>query len=67
MESQQFLAENSASVYVKKVEARIKEEAERAKHYLDLSSEGPITMVVERELISVHMKTIVEVFSCFWI
>lgn len=60
MESQQFLAENSASVYVKKVEARIKEEAERAKHYLDLSSEGPITNVVERELISVHMKTIVE-------
>lgn len=60
MESQQFLAENSASVYVKKVEARIKEEAERAKHYLDLSSEGPITTVVERELISVHMKTIVE-------
>ena len=43
------------------VEARIKEEAERAKHYLDLSSEGPITNVVERELISVHMKTIVEV------
>ena len=116
MESQQFLAENSASVYVKKVravkthitktscseetatflttdwnclilsldnsssyydcdncyryyldtiifqvEARIKEGAERAKHYLDLSSEGPITNVVERELISVHMKTIVEV------
>ena len=40
MESQQFLRENSASGYVKKVEARIVEEAERAKHYLDPSSEG---------------------------
>lgn len=60
MESQQFLRENSASVYVNRVEARIKEEAERAKHYLDPSSEGPITKVVERELISEHMKTIVE-------
>ena len=37
MESQQFLRENSASVYVNRVEARIKEEAERAKHYLDPS------------------------------
>ena len=49
------------------VEARIKEEAERAKHYLDLSSEGPITSVVERELISVHMKTIVEVRTVLWL
>ena len=39
MESQRFLAENSASVYIKKVEARIDEEAERARHYLDPSTE----------------------------
>lgn len=60
MESQKFLAENSASVYIKKVEARINEEAERAKHYLDESTEPRIVEVVEEELIKKHMKTIVE-------
>lgn len=60
MESQKFLAENSASVYIKKVEARINEEAERAKHYLDESTENRIVEVVEEELIKKHMKTIVE-------
>jgi cullin 3 len=60
MESQKFLAENSASVYIKKVEARINEEAERAKHYLDESTEMYIVEVVETELIKKHMRTIVE-------
>ncbi|XP_052783595.1 cullin-3-like [Mya arenaria] len=59
-ESQKFLAENSASMYIKKVEARINEEAERATHYLDKSTEEPIVRVLEEELISKHMKTIVE-------
>jgi cullin 3 len=59
-ESQKFLEENSASVYIKKVEQRINEEAERAKHYLDNSTELQIVGVVEEELISKHMKTIVE-------
>lgn len=61
VESQKFLAENSASVYIKKVEARINEESERAKHYLDDSTESHIVAVVEEELIKKHMKTIVEV------
>lgn len=61
MESQRFLAENSASVYIKKVEARINEESDRAKHYLDASTESRIVEVVEEELIKKHMKTIVEV------
>lgn len=61
MESQKFLGENSASVYIKKVEARICEESERAKHYLDESTEPRIVEVVEEELIKIHMKTIVEV------
>ncbi|UYV65059.1 CUL3 [Cordylochernes scorpioides] len=60
LESQKFLAENCASVYIKKVEARITEEAERAKHYLDESTEPLIVTVVEDELIFKHMKTIVE-------
>ncbi|RWS29968.1 cullin-3-A-like protein, partial [Leptotrombidium deliense] len=60
LESQKFLEENSASVYIKKVDQRIIEEAERAKHYLDESTEALIVRVVEDELISKHMKTIVE-------
>ncbi|XP_014249624.1 cullin-3-A isoform X2 [Cimex lectularius] len=60
IESQNFLGENSASVYIKKVEARIIEEAERARHYLDESTEERIVKVVENELILKHMKTIVE-------
>jgi len=54
------LEENSASVYIKKVEQRINEEAERAQHYLDTSTELEIVRVVEEELISKHMKTIVD-------
>lgn len=60
MESQKFLSENSASVYIKRVEQRITEEAERAKMYLDESTEPRIVEVVEDELIKKHMKTIVE-------
>lgn len=60
MESQKFLSENSASVYIKRVEARITEEADRAKMYLDESTEPRIVEVVEDELIKKHMKTIVE-------
>lgn len=60
IESQKFLEENSASVYIRKVEQRINEEAERACHYLDASTEKIIVKVVEQELISQHMKTIVE-------
>ena len=65
MESQKFLEENSASVYIQRVETRIQEEAERAKHYLDESTERRIVEVVEEELIKKHMKTIVEVCIVF--
>lgn len=60
MESQKFLSENSASVYIKRVETRITEESDRAKLYLDESTEPRIVEVVEDELIKKHMKTIVE-------
>ncbi|XP_050422595.1 cullin-3-B-like [Adelges cooleyi] len=60
VESQMLLAENSASIYIKKAEARINEEAERAKNYLDVSTESHIIRVVEEQLIQKHMKTIVE-------
>ena len=52
IESQRFLAENSASVYIRKVEQRINEEGERATHYLDESTESRIVNVVEAELIA---------------
>lgn len=60
VESQMLLAENSASIYIKKAESRINEEAERAKNYLDVSTESRVIQVVEEELIKKHMKTIVE-------
>ncbi|CAF2972806.1 unnamed protein product [Rotaria sp. Silwood2] len=60
LESQKLLAENSASVYIRKVAARISEEAERAVHYLDKSTEERIVRVLEDELITKHIKTIVE-------
>jgi len=60
VESQEFIASNSCSDYMKKVEARIKEELERVAHYLDPSTEPKIKDVVERELIAVHMKTLAE-------
>ncbi|CAK1549901.1 unnamed protein product [Leptosia nina] len=60
MESQKFLAENSAAVYIARVEARISEEAERARHYLEESTEPRVVSVLEHELIERHMKTIVE-------
>lgn len=60
MESQKFLAENSASVYIKKVEARIHEEGERARHYFDPSTEEEIVKVLQTELIEKHMKTVVD-------
>ena len=45
LESEKLLAENSASVYIKKVEARIIEEEERAAHYLDKSTREPVVAV----------------------
>ncbi|XP_065840946.1 cullin-3-like [Oscarella lobularis] len=60
VESQNLLTENSASVYIRKVDARVREERERATHYLDPSTDGPVTKVLEKELISAHMRTIVE-------
>ncbi|KAE9529265.1 hypothetical protein AGLY_011941 [Aphis glycines] len=60
MESQKFLDENSACIYIRKVESRIIEESDRAKHYLDDSTESRIVEVIEIELIKRNMKTIVE-------
>jgi cullin 3 len=58
-ESQTFLAENSASSYIRKVEARLEEEGERSQHYLDPSTEPHILAVLDEELIQRHMETVV--------
>ncbi len=60
IESQKFLEENSASVYIRRVAERITEEGDRAKRYLDESTESRIIEVVEDELIKKHMRTIVD-------
>eukprot|EP01125_Pyxidicula_operculata_P006088 TRINITY_DN2120_c0_g1_i1.p2 TRINITY_DN2120_c0_g1~~TRINITY_DN2120_c0_g1_i1.p2 ORF type:complete len:738 (-),score=168.52 TRINITY_DN2120_c0_g1_i1:345-2558(-) len=60
IESQSFITTNSASEYMKKVEQRLNEEMERVKRYLDKDTEVKIKEVVERELISSHMKTLVD-------
>lgn len=60
IESQHFLEENSASVYIRRVESRIDEEAGRATYYLDVSTEPRIIEVLENELIKKNMKIIVE-------
>eukprot|EP01103_Thecamoeba_quadrilineata_P019179 TRINITY_DN765_c0_g1_i1.p1 TRINITY_DN765_c0_g1~~TRINITY_DN765_c0_g1_i1.p1 ORF type:complete len:756 (+),score=129.29 TRINITY_DN765_c0_g1_i1:106-2268(+) len=60
MESQEFISSNSCSDYLNKVEARLREELNRVAHYLDPSTEPKIRETVEKELISAHMKTLVE-------
>lgn len=67
VESQEFITSNSCADYMRKVEARIKEELERVTHYLDASTEPKIKEVVERELISAHMKTLIEVLFILFI
>ncbi|XP_058508668.1 cullin-3-like [Solea solea] len=60
IESEKYLADNNASIYIKRVEARINEEIERVMHCLDRSTKEHIVKVAERDLISKHMITIVE-------
>lgn len=62
-ESQKFLAEESADMYLKRVEDRIREEAERVERCLDISTGERIMQVVDQEMITNHMKTIVDMES----
>lgn len=60
IESQEYIASNSCSDYLKKVETRLKEELNRVAHYLDPSTESKIRERVEKEMIANHMKTLIE-------
>ena len=59
-ESNEYISQNSAADYLRKVEQRLLEEKERVAHYLDKSTEPRIREVAERELIAKHMRTIAE-------
>jgi len=60
IESNEYLAQNSAPDYMKKAEQRLQEEADRVTHYLDARSEPKIKEVAERELIARHMRQLAE-------
>lgn len=58
--SQKFLEENCASVYVRKVNECLAEESQRADRYLDKTTESKIVDVLNAELVTKHMVTVVE-------
>jgi len=58
--SQKFLEENCASVYVRKVNECLAEESQRADRYLDKTTEAKIVDVLNAELVTKHMTTVVE-------
>eukprot|EP00551_Chaetoceros_affinis_P004249 CAMPEP_0203664768 /NCGR_PEP_ID=MMETSP0090-20130426/2117_1 /ASSEMBLY_ACC=CAM_ASM_001088 /TAXON_ID=426623 /ORGANISM="Chaetoceros affinis, Strain CCMP159" /LENGTH=803 /DNA_ID=CAMNT_0050528119 /DNA_START=41 /DNA_END=2452 /DNA_ORIENTATION=- len=60
-ESMNFLAENSASEYVKKAEARLEEEAGRSVALgLPQTTDGPLRHLLEMELVERHAATLVQ-------
>uniref|UniRef100_A0A914CCA3 Cullin family profile domain-containing protein n=1 Tax=Acrobeloides nanus TaxID=290746 RepID=A0A914CCA3_9BILA len=59
-QSQKFLEQNSASVYVRKVNECLVEERQRAERYLDKKTEEKVIDVLKSELIRKHMTEIVE-------
>lgn len=58
--SQKFLAENSACVYIHKVNECLVEEVQRAERYLDKTTETKVIEVLNDELIAKNMVTIVD-------
>ena len=60
IESNEYLAQNSAPDYMKKAERRLLEEEDRVSHYLDARTEPKIKEVAERELVARHMRQLAE-------
>uniref|UniRef100_A0A915CPN1 Cullin family profile domain-containing protein n=1 Tax=Ditylenchus dipsaci TaxID=166011 RepID=A0A915CPN1_9BILA len=58
--SQKFLTENSASVYVRKVNECLSEESQRAERYLDKVTEAKIINVLNEELVTKHLMSVVD-------
>eukprot|EP00954_Amorphochlora_amoebiformis_P021771 1348716-Amorphochlora_amoeboformis.AAC.1 len=59
-ESQNFMAQNTVSDYLKKIEVRINEEEKRATTYLDKSTHPKLRKVVQDELITKYAMQLVE-------
>eukprot|EP01059_Diplonema_ambulator_P005428 TRINITY_DN1515_c0_g2_i2.p1 TRINITY_DN1515_c0_g2~~TRINITY_DN1515_c0_g2_i2.p1 ORF type:complete len:776 (+),score=305.97 TRINITY_DN1515_c0_g2_i2:39-2330(+) len=59
-EAAQWVAEDSATEYLKKAEQRLAEEAQRAAAYLHQNSEKFLTEAVENKLLADHQKTLLE-------
>eukprot|EP01112_Ceratiomyxa_fruticulosa_P003545 TRINITY_DN1386_c0_g1_i3.p1 TRINITY_DN1386_c0_g1~~TRINITY_DN1386_c0_g1_i3.p1 ORF type:complete len:747 (+),score=118.94 TRINITY_DN1386_c0_g1_i3:321-2561(+) len=60
VESQEFISGNSCSEYLKKAEIRLKEEFDRVSHYLDPSTEPKLREVTEKELLTTHLKSLID-------
>ena len=63
MESQQYLSQNTCPQYLIKAETRLKEEAARVIHYLSPLTESKLLRYVEIELITNHVRTLVDMDS----
>uniref|UniRef100_A0A1D1Y7V5 Cullin-3-B n=1 Tax=Anthurium amnicola TaxID=1678845 RepID=A0A1D1Y7V5_9ARAE len=60
VEGQMLVGECDAPEYMKKVDKRLNEEEQRVRHYLSQTTEQKIRTIVEEELISKHLKTVIE-------
>ena len=57
-EGQEYISRCSVPRYLHMVEQRLREECNRVAHYLDPSTKAKIVAVVEAELLSAHMETL---------
>ncbi|RZS00016.1 hypothetical protein BHM03_00029656 [Ensete ventricosum] len=62
-ESQVLMERCHCGEYLQMVERRLREEKERASHYLDDSTEPKIISIVEEEMIAKHMRSLVHMDS----
>ncbi|KAG9296630.1 hypothetical protein G9A89_002901 [Geosiphon pyriformis] len=60
LEGQTLVEKCDAPEYMKKVEKRLNEEEQRIRHYLSSTTEPKIRGIVEEQLISKHLKTVIE-------
>jgi cullin 3 len=59
-ESLEFISANTCPDYLSKAETRLNEELMRVQHYLNVHTKGKLMRIVEKELISVHSRALVD-------
>eukprot|EP00698_Gefionella_okellyi_P002956 TRINITY_DN12798_c0_g1_i1.p1 TRINITY_DN12798_c0_g1~~TRINITY_DN12798_c0_g1_i1.p1 ORF type:complete len:751 (-),score=174.57 TRINITY_DN12798_c0_g1_i1:20-2224(-) len=62
-ESGHYISSNTCSEYLQKAARRLEEEVTRVEHYMDAATENKIREVVEREMLSAHMQTLLHMES----